>query len=124
MNVGTPHETLIAGSIQPQGGRLSVRGLRKSCDGREVLKGISFEVNAGEIFVIMGPSSCGKSVLLRQLIGLEQQDQGEVIYISGAAGAVGNVWRTTPEFLVATGFERDIVAAVSFLMGKTPAYLG
>ena len=63
---------------------LQVRWLRKSYNGHEVLKGISFEVNAGEIFVIMGPSGCGKTVLLRQLIGLEKPDQGEVL-IEGQA---------------------------------------
>ena len=68
----------IASPRRP-GVRLSVRGLRKSYDGREVLKGIDFEVSPGEIFVIMGPSGSGKSVLLRQLIGLEQPDQGEVL---------------------------------------------
>jgi len=58
---------------------LQVRGLHKGYDGREVLKGIDFEVNPGEIFVIMGPSGCGKTVLLRQLIGLETPDQGEIL---------------------------------------------
>jgi phospholipid/cholesterol/gamma-HCH transport system ATP-binding protein len=53
--------------------------LRKSYDGTEVLKGIDFAVNPGEIFVIMGPSGSGKSVLLRQLIGLEGPDQGKVL---------------------------------------------
>ena len=62
-----------------QGVKLSVRGLRKSYNGIEVLKGIDFEVNPGEIFVIMGPSGCGKSVLLRQLIGLVEPDEGEVL---------------------------------------------
>jgi phospholipid/cholesterol/gamma-HCH transport system ATP-binding protein len=62
-----------------QGVGLSVRGLRKSYNGIEVLKGIDLEVNAGELFVIMGPSGSGKSVLLRQLIGLEDSDQGEVL---------------------------------------------
>ena len=66
-------------SHQQQGVSLSVRGLRKSYNGIEVLKGIDFEVNPGEIFVIMGPSGCGKSVLLRQLIGLEEPDQGKVL---------------------------------------------
>ena len=58
---------------------LVVRGLRKSFDGQEVLKGIDFEVKPGEIFVIMGPSGSGKSVLLKQLIGLEESDAGEIL---------------------------------------------
>jgi phospholipid/cholesterol/gamma-HCH transport system ATP-binding protein len=62
-----------------QGVSLSVHGLRKSYNGIEVLKGIDFEVNPGEIFVIMGPSGSGKSVLLKQIIGLEEPDQGEVL---------------------------------------------
>ena len=62
-----------------QGVRLVVHGLRKSYQGHEVLKGVSFEVSPGEIFVIMGPSGGGKSVLLKQLIGLEKPDQGEIL---------------------------------------------
>ncbi|MGA3268797.1 MAG: ATP-binding cassette domain-containing protein [Verrucomicrobiota bacterium] len=70
---------MMTDSPARQGVRLHVRGLRKSYEGHEVLKGIDFEVNPGEIFVIMGPSGSGKSVLLRQLIGLEKPDQGEVL---------------------------------------------
>jgi len=58
---------------------LQVRGLRKSFGGQEVLKGIDFEVKPGEIFVIMGPSGSGKSVLLKHLIGLEPPDAGEIL---------------------------------------------
>jgi phospholipid/cholesterol/gamma-HCH transport system ATP-binding protein len=58
---------------------LTVRGLRKSFDGQEVLKGVDFEVKPGEIFVIMGPSGSGKSVLLKHLIGLEPPDAGEIL---------------------------------------------
>jgi phospholipid/cholesterol/gamma-HCH transport system ATP-binding protein len=58
---------------------LVVRGLRKSFDGQEVLCGIDFEVRPGEIFVIMGPSGSGKSVLLKHLIGLEEPDAGEIL---------------------------------------------
>ncbi len=56
-----------------------MRGLRKSFDGQEVLKGVDFEVKPGEIFVIMGPSGSGKSVLLKHLIGLEPPDAGEIL---------------------------------------------
>jgi phospholipid/cholesterol/gamma-HCH transport system ATP-binding protein len=58
---------------------LQVRGLRKSFDGQEVLRGLDFEVEPGEIFVIMGPSGSGKSVLLKHLIGLEPPDAGEIL---------------------------------------------
>jgi len=61
---------------------LQVRGLRKSFNGQEVLCGIDFDVKPGEVFVIMGPSGSGKSVLLRHLIGLEPPDAGD-IFING-----------------------------------------
>ncbi|MGZ4965229.1 MAG: ABC transporter ATP-binding protein [Limisphaerales bacterium] len=58
---------------------VAVRNLRKSFNGQEVLKGISFEVKPGETFVIMGPSGSGKSVLLKHIIGLEEPDSGEIL---------------------------------------------
>jgi phospholipid/cholesterol/gamma-HCH transport system ATP-binding protein len=58
---------------------LRVRGLRKSFDSQEVLKGLDFDVAPGEVFVIMGPSGSGKTVLLKHLIGLEDPDAGEIL---------------------------------------------
>jgi len=58
---------------------IQVRGLRKSFDGQEVLRGLDFDVQPGEIFVIMGPSGSGKTVLLKHLIGLEEPDAGEIL---------------------------------------------
>jgi len=58
---------------------VEVRGLRKSYGGQPVLKGINFKVERGEIFVIMGPSGSGKSVLLKHIIGLEKADEGEIL---------------------------------------------
>jgi phospholipid/cholesterol/gamma-HCH transport system ATP-binding protein len=65
-------------SMQHCGIGVDVRGLRKSYAGIPVLKGLSFSVQPGETFVIMGPSGSGKSVLLKHLIGLEQPDDGEI----------------------------------------------
>jgi len=56
-----------------------VRGLHKSFGAQKVLEGIDLEVRPGEIFVIMGPSGSGKSVLLKHLIGLETPDAGEIL---------------------------------------------
>jgi phospholipid/cholesterol/gamma-HCH transport system ATP-binding protein len=53
--------------------------LRKSYAGQAVLKGINFEVQRGEVFVIMGPSGSGKSVLLKHIIGLEKPDEGDIL---------------------------------------------
>ncbi|MEI7732517.1 MAG: ATP-binding cassette domain-containing protein [Verrucomicrobiota bacterium] len=69
----------MSGTSTVTGVGLQVRGLRKSFDGQAVLKGLSFEVNPGECFVIMGPSGSGKTVLLKHLIGLETPDAGEVL---------------------------------------------
>ncbi len=63
---------------------LEVRGLRKSFNRQEVLKGLDFDVHPGEILVIMGPSGSGKTVLLKHLIGLEAPDSGEIL-INGEA---------------------------------------
>jgi phospholipid/cholesterol/gamma-HCH transport system ATP-binding protein len=64
---------------QNQSVSVAVRGLRKSYGGTEVLHGVSLEVARGEIFVIMGPSGSGKSVLLKHIIGLEAPDAGEIL---------------------------------------------
>jgi phospholipid/cholesterol/gamma-HCH transport system ATP-binding protein len=66
-------------ALDRQGIGVEVRGLRKSFNRHEVLKGIDFDVNPGEIFVLMGPSGSGKSVLLKHVIGLEQPDAGEIL---------------------------------------------
>jgi phospholipid/cholesterol/gamma-HCH transport system ATP-binding protein len=68
-----------ASAIQQQGVRVTVRGLRRSFDGHPVLKGLNFEVERGEVFVVMGPSGSGKSVLLKHIIGLETPDDGEIL---------------------------------------------
>jgi phospholipid/cholesterol/gamma-HCH transport system ATP-binding protein len=71
------------------GVRVQVRGLRKSFDGHVVLKDLSFEVNPGEIFVIMGPSGSGKSVLLKHIIGLEPPDAGDILIDSESIHSPG-----------------------------------
>lgn len=68
-----------AAANQQQSVSVEVRGLRKSYNGVEVLHGISLEVARGEVFVIMGPSGSGKSVLLKHIIGLETPDAGEIL---------------------------------------------
>ena len=58
---------------------IEVIDLRKSFGSQKVLDGISFKIEAGDSVVIIGRSGCGKSVLLKHIIGLIRADSGEVI---------------------------------------------
>jgi phospholipid/cholesterol/gamma-HCH transport system ATP-binding protein len=57
---------------------ISLRGVTKSFGSHTVLKDISFDVPKGHISVILGPSGTGKSVLLKNIIGLLIPDSGEI----------------------------------------------
>jgi phospholipid/cholesterol/gamma-HCH transport system ATP-binding protein len=57
---------------------VSIENLSKKFGSFEVLKDITFAVQPGEIFVLMGPSGSGKSVLLKHIVGLELPTSGRV----------------------------------------------
>lgn len=59
---------------------LKVNNLKKSFGKNEILKGISFELDEGQVTTIIGPSGSGKSTLLRCLNLLERADGGEILY--------------------------------------------
>jgi ABC-2 type transport system ATP-binding protein len=55
-----------------------VRDLRKSYDGVEALRGISFEVTEGEVFGLLGPNGAGKTTTVEILEGYRSRDEGQV----------------------------------------------
>jgi len=57
---------------------IAVRGLRKSYGDLEAVRGIGFEVAAGEIFGLLGPNGAGKTTTVEILEGLRQRSAGEV----------------------------------------------
>ena len=59
---------------------IRVENLSKEFDGRPVLKDISIEYKAGECSLIIGASGSGKTVLLKNLVGLHTPDSGEIWY--------------------------------------------
>ena len=58
---------------------IEFRNVEKSLGGRRVLDNLSFHVNEGETFMLVGPSGTGKSVTLSHIIGLMRPDAGSVI---------------------------------------------
>lgn len=57
---------------------ITTKGVKKSLDGNQILKGIDLEVEKGEIMALVGPSASGKSTLLRCLNRLIEIDEGEI----------------------------------------------
>lgn len=59
---------------------LQIKNLRKRFDGLEVLKGVSLDVEKGDVVAILGPSGSGKTTFLRCINFLETADEGELIF--------------------------------------------
>lgn len=64
----------------PAQARISVRDVTMAYGSFVVMKDLTFDIQARDIFVIMGGSGCGKSTLLRHLIGLREPAKGNVFY--------------------------------------------
>jgi len=58
---------------------IDITGLSKSLAGKKVLDGLSLHIDKGATYAIIGRSGCGKSVLLKHIVGILKPDQGEVI---------------------------------------------
>jgi phospholipid/cholesterol/gamma-HCH transport system ATP-binding protein len=61
---------------------IEIKNLHKSFGENQVLKGVNLNIETGKTTVVIGSSGCGKSVLLKHIIGLLKPDEGE-IYIDG-----------------------------------------
>ncbi|QOR85717.1 ABC transporter ATP-binding protein [Geobacillus stearothermophilus] len=57
---------------------LAVKELRKTIRGKEIIKGISFELHEGEVFGFLGPNGAGKTTTIRMLVGLIRPTAGTV----------------------------------------------
>lgn len=58
---------------------IQIKGLHKSFGANHVLRGLDLEVKTGEAMVVMGCSGCGKSVLLKIIMGILKPDEGGVV---------------------------------------------
>ncbi|MHB1347784.1 MAG: ABC transporter ATP-binding protein, partial [Candidatus Humimicrobiaceae bacterium] len=57
---------------------ISIKSVRKTLGNQEILKGISFDVEIGDIFGYLGPNGAGKTTTIRILLGLFQADFGKL----------------------------------------------
>ena len=58
---------------------IEIINLHKSFGGNNVLNGVNLTIQTGETTVIIGRSGCGKSVLLKHIIGIMKPDSGKIL---------------------------------------------
>ena len=79
---------------------IEIRNLQKSFGSKPVLRGVNLDIQQGESQIIIGRSGCGKSVLLKHIIGLVQPDAGQ-IYVDGeevTAASTRDLYRMRRKF--------------------------
>jgi ABC-2 type transport system ATP-binding protein len=72
---------------------ISVRGLRKAYGEQEAVRGIEFEVAAGEIFGFLGPNGAGKTTTIEILEGYRERSGGEVAVLGTDPAKPTRAWR-------------------------------
>ena len=72
---------------------IAVSGLRKSYGGREVLHGVSFKVETGEVFALLGPNGAGKTTTVEILEGYRARDGGDARVLGEDPGRAGSAYR-------------------------------
>jgi len=72
---------------------VSVHGLRKVYAGHEVVRGIDFEVAAGEVFGFLGPNGAGKTTTIEILEGYRERTEGEVSVLGADPARPTRAWR-------------------------------
>ncbi len=67
---------------------LEIKNLKKSYGSHQVLKGISFKIESGKIVGLLGPNGCGKTSLIKSIVGLINDYEGEILIDGHRPGVV------------------------------------
>src|SRR5215469_4231042 len=79
--------------MQAGGAAVRVSGLRKSYGSHEAVRGIDFEIGAGEVFGLLGPNGAGKTTTIEILEGYRERDAGEVSVLGEDPQSPAKGWR-------------------------------
>jgi ribose transport system ATP-binding protein len=106
---------------------LTMRGIRKSFPGVVALDGVSFDLRAGEVHVLLGENGAGKSTLMKILSGAYRRDSGDIA-IDGENVAIESP-RDAQALGIATIYQElslvpQLTAADNILLGHEPARAG
>src|SRR3954468_17733523 len=73
------NQTTVATPEGPKIHKLVASDLKKAYKGRKVVKGVSFEVEAGQVVGLLGPNGAGKTTSFYMVVGLVQADGGQIL---------------------------------------------
>lgn len=103
---------------------VTLKGLSKGFDGKNIIKNFDLTINHGEFVTILGPSGCGKTTVLRLIAGLEDVDSGtimlgpqDITHIPAEQRHINTVFQSYALFPHMTVFEN---VAFGLRMQKTP----
>lgn len=92
---------------------LTLDNVRKAIGGKEIIKGLSFTVNEGEVFGFLGPNGAGKTTTIRMIVGLMRLSEGDIFVngksikkdFEGAVKQIGAIVENPEMYKFLTGYQ-------------------
>src|SRR5207249_4061221 len=88
-----PGRARAVSSASPRMPAVSVKGLHKTYGSQEAVRGIDFEIAAGEVFGLLGPNGAGKTTTVEILEGYRTRDSGTVEVLGQDPQRADVAWR-------------------------------
>lgn len=95
---------------------LELREVRKSFGGNTVLKGVNFSVHPGEIIGYIGPNGAGKSTTVKIILGMLQQDAGEILLFGKPITSSDDTYKTKIGYVPENAELYETLSAEEYLL--------